>query len=130
MLIGNKTYNVIYLRRFRFFADLAAADGYCSFSPYLWTYPGPISRDSPLQRNWTSGTQYLGNTNSWNNQKEIVVREKEIVFTQRSHAFCDNGYGKKTKPCYHQTITYSVICIQEEKDSKFRVHLTNHKGFV
>lgn len=98
--------------------------GFCSFPPFLWT---SISKNITTNdmgyrtRKWLSGIEYRENSNTWNKQKEITVRESEIIIHHKVHVSCDDDNNRKSTSCYKQTMIYRMICIQEEPEGKYRI---------
>ena len=68
---------------------------------------------------WTTETRYEEHTANWSSQKEILVFEKEITVKRKFLA--DFYEGGRNKPCYKKELLYSIVCIREEGQGKFRV---------
>ena len=104
------------------FFYLAEVDskGYCSFPRFLWRSP---TDDSSI-RKWIGQTEYFGNTDSWTNQLIITAHETEIVTQRRVHVTCTrqrNVVPSDKIPCYRQDTVFSIICLSEEPNGKYRV---------
>ncbi len=97
--------------------------GYCSFPQYLWT---PLSDGNT--RKWISKTEYVGNTDMWERQKEIYMSETEMIIKHKVHASCNENSASKSVPCFRKGIVYRLRCIAKEPGDKFRVQQLNEHG--
>lgn len=96
--------------------------GYCNFPSFLYS-PFPNGE----HRTWLTKTKFIRNSDTWEQQQEIIVHETEMVIKHKVHASCNDQSQAKTQPCYHKDVLYTVMCIAEEAGERFRIQQKNHE---
>ena len=96
--------------------------GYCNFPSFLWE---PFPDGS--HRIWLTKTKFIRNTETWEQQQEIIVYETEMVIKHKVHSSCNDQSKEKEQPCFRKDLLYTVTCITIEAGQRYRIQQHGHQ---
>ncbi|KAI0210129.1 hypothetical protein LSAT2_005133 [Lamellibrachia satsuma] len=101
------------------FSEVCGTVGYCAFPTFLWEVS-----PSGNGRRWAGRIVHAGST--WSQRMEVIVRRTEFILTTTSHnKSCD--YHVTAEDCRRDIEMHTVVCLSEEPNGKFRVHMRGER---